>query len=57
MHIECITVGPFEVNAFLAWDRGPEALVIDPGAEAPRLLQALAARGLYLLARAGRLTA
>jgi hydroxyacylglutathione hydrolase len=50
MHIERIVVGPFEVNAYLAWGSGPEALVVDPGADAPRLLKALEARRLTVAA-------
>ncbi len=53
MHIERLTVGPFAVNAYLVWSSGPEALVIDPGADTQELLEHLAARKLmpaaYLL--------
>ncbi len=46
-------VGPFQANAYLAWDeeRAPgEALLVDAGAEAGRLLAELDRRGLRLTA-------
>lgn len=46
-----IPVGPFLANAYLAWDTAPgEALLVDAGAEAGRLLGELTARGLKLTA-------
>ncbi|HOW97898.1 MAG TPA: MBL fold metallo-hydrolase [Kiritimatiellia bacterium] len=42
MNIECIVVGPFEVNSYIAHrGAGGEALVIDPGADADLLRDAL----------------
>ncbi len=41
------TVGPFAENAYVIWDRTTgEAVVIDPGDEAPRLLDGIRRRGL-----------
>lgn len=46
-----IPVGPFQANAWLAWERAPgEAVLVDAGAEAERLLHELASRGLSLAA-------
>ena len=50
-----IPVGPFQANAYLLWDDAPdraaaEALLVDAGAEAERLLAELEARGLGLAA-------
>jgi hydroxyacylglutathione hydrolase len=42
MNIECVVVGPFEVNSYLAFNPADEAaLVVDPGADANLLLDAL----------------
>lgn len=54
MKIETITVGPFEVNCYLAWDSATRrAVVVDPGADAPLIAGRLRAAGLtvavYLL--------
>ena len=39
MNIECIVVGPFEVNSYLAYNApGETALVVDPGADASFIL-------------------
>lgn len=44
-------VGPIQANAFIAWDAAPgEAILVDAGAEAPRLLAELASRDLALVA-------
>jgi glyoxylase-like metal-dependent hydrolase (beta-lactamase superfamily II) len=52
-----IPVGPFQANAYLAWDRAPDphervprAFLVDAGAEADRLLSELEARKLSLAA-------
>lgn len=46
----CFPVGQLQANCWLVWDEGGHAAVIDPGDEAPRLLQALNERGLSLSA-------
>ncbi len=44
-------VGPFQSNAYLVWDTAPgEALLVDAGAEAPRLLRELEEHDLELTA-------
>lgn len=44
-------VGPFQSNAYLVWDVAPgEALLVDAGAEAPRLLRELEEHDLELTA-------
>lgn len=51
LHVLQIPVGPFQANAWLAWDRAPgDALLVDAGAEADRLLAALSERELTLTA-------
>lgn len=46
-----LPVGPFQANAYLAWVAAPgEAFLVDAGAEAERLLDALEERGLGLMA-------
>lgn len=46
-----IPVGPYQANAWLAWERAPgEAVLVDAGAEARRLLAELASRSLSLSA-------
>lgn len=46
-----IPVGPFQANAWLAWEKAPgEAILVDAGAEAERLLSELEVRGLTLAA-------
>lgn len=53
MHIECLTVGPFQANCYIAWGSERRALVIDPGADAETILACLDAHRLdvagYLL--------
>lgn len=53
MEIETIPVGPLEVNCYLAWGEARQALVIDPGEDAERILEVIAARklrvALYIL--------
>lgn len=41
MHVEMMPVGPFEANCYLAWGETRQALVIDPGADAERVLRLL----------------
>jgi glyoxylase-like metal-dependent hydrolase (beta-lactamase superfamily II) len=49
MQIETLAVGPLQVNCFVvACEKTREALVVDPGAEAERILQRLQACGLQL---------
>jgi hydroxyacylglutathione hydrolase len=50
MEIETIPVGPFEVNCYLAWGAARRAIVIDPGEDADRILDALSARKLEVAA-------
>ena len=53
MHIKTIPVGPYEVNCYIVSTTGPEAAVIDPGADAGAILEYLQTRHLtpeaYLL--------
>jgi len=42
-----LTVGPVQENCFLVWEDGA-AVIIDPGEEAPRLLEAIESEGLTL---------
>lgn len=50
MEIETIPVGPFEVNCYLAWGPPRQALVIDPGEDADRILDALSGHRLSVAA-------
>jgi hydroxyacylglutathione hydrolase len=51
MHVRTITVGPVQENCHVAWrDGSAEAIVIDPGDEAPVLERALADMGLDVAA-------
>lgn len=51
LNVRRFPVGPFEANAYLVWDAAPgEALLVDAGAEAERLLEELSTRGLELTA-------
>ena len=51
MILECFTVGPLQENCYLLADsHTQEAVLIDPGDEAARLLEALDTRGLTLRA-------
>jgi glyoxylase-like metal-dependent hydrolase (beta-lactamase superfamily II) len=38
MNVDTVVVGEFQVNCHIVWDRGPEALVIDPGWDAEELI-------------------
>jgi len=49
MQIETLVVGPLQVNCFLlACEKTRQALVVDPGDEAERILQAIRENGLEL---------
>jgi glyoxylase-like metal-dependent hydrolase (beta-lactamase superfamily II) len=49
MDVQMYTVGPVQENCFLARpDGGDHAVIVDPGEEAPRLLEAIASQGLTL---------
>lgn len=50
MKIELITVGPFEVNCAIVWEEAGQALVIDPGYDAPLIQSCLDAHGLSVAA-------
>lgn len=50
MHIFTLPVGPYAANCHLVWDDEGAALVVDPGAEARRIAEALRARQLRLAA-------
>jgi len=48
MDYQIIPVGPFEVNCVVLWDDRKRATVVDPGADAEALRNALSARDLRL---------
>ena len=49
MDVRMFTVGPVQENCFLFWREGSkEALMVDPGEEAPKLLGAIEALGVEL---------
>lgn len=49
LNVERLPVGPYQANAYLVWEHAPgPAVLVDAGAEAPRLLAALAGRALRL---------
>lgn len=50
MNYCCFPVGALQANCWLLWDEQKNALLIDPGDEAPRLLHALRERDLTLKA-------
>ena len=51
LSVERLPVGPFQANAYLVWEAAPgPAVLVDAGAEAGRLLQALRRRDLELAA-------
>ena len=50
MHTATLPVGAYAANCHLVWDDDGVVLVVDPGAEAPRIAAALRARGLHLAA-------
>lgn len=41
LSIECMEVGPFQANCYLIWGPARQALVLDPGADADTILNAL----------------
>ena len=42
MELETLVVGPFAVNCFLLWDsQTGDGVIIDPGAEAERIIDAV----------------
>lgn len=50
MFIKCLKVGPFPTNCYIACDTvSNKAVIIDPGAEAPRILSAFEETGCELL--------
>ena len=50
MNIECVIVGPFEVNCWIVWGVDGQAIVIDPGGDPPHVLAALKDNGLSVAA-------
>ena len=49
MNVRMFTVGMVQENCFLVWaDGGDRAVIVDPGEEAPRLLEAIEEAGLTL---------
>jgi hydroxyacylglutathione hydrolase len=49
MEVQMFTVGPVQENCFLAHaDGSDKAVIVDPGEEAPRLLQAIESQGVTL---------
>ena len=46
MQIVSLTVGPMEVNCYLVWENPQEAVVIDPGAQHDKIIEALEERKL-----------
>lgn len=50
MNVEAITVGPLQVNCYVAWGKVPDALVVDPGEDADRILDTLRTRRLKVAA-------
>lgn len=51
MRVSSLTVGPFQENCYLVVDESSrDAVLVDPGDEAPRILEALASSGARLTA-------
>jgi glyoxylase-like metal-dependent hydrolase (beta-lactamase superfamily II) len=48
MQHHIISVGAFQVNCVILWEQGPEAWVVDPGGNAPELMDFLRRRGLQV---------
>jgi glyoxylase-like metal-dependent hydrolase (beta-lactamase superfamily II) len=46
MPMRTIAVGPLAANCYILWNDPAKALVVDPGAEGPRILEALKADGI-----------
>ena len=45
---DTLTVGPLDTNCYLLYDEEGQALIVDPGDEADRILAAIAQRGLQV---------
>lgn len=50
MHIETITTGAFQENCYIVWCSQRQALIIDPGDEADRIMETLTANRLQIQA-------
>ncbi len=50
MEYLCLPVGPLQANCYLVWDEDRNAVIIDPGDEADRLLRIIGKRDLSLSA-------
>jgi len=50
MNIHTIEVGPIDANCFVVWDKTDEAIVIDPGYDAEKILSFLKANNLSVAA-------
>jgi len=50
MNIEAVTVGAYEVNCYVIWDQGRNALVIDPGANPERIQKVIETNSLKVAA-------
>jgi glyoxylase-like metal-dependent hydrolase (beta-lactamase superfamily II) len=50
MNIETVVVGAYEVNCYVVWDQGRNALVIDPGANPERIEKVIQANRLKVVA-------
>ena len=50
MNIKTISVGPFHVNCYLIWGDGKDAIVIDPGSDAKKILRAIEGQSLRVAA-------
>lgn len=48
MQIKTLPVGELETNCYLVWDEQRRGLVIDPGGDAPRLLQEILEQGVQV---------
>ena len=47
MHVQPLVVGPLAANAYLVWTEGsPACAILDPGGDAPRLIEAVETRAL-----------
>lgn len=49
MNIRQIPIGPYESNCYLIWDEDLKGIVIDPGADAEIILQAIDEEGLEII--------
>lgn len=50
MNIETVVVGAYEVNCYVIWDEGRNALIIDPGANPERIEEVIRTNELKVLA-------